>query len=170
VARFSEPERLGDHHELDGFDSGVRSLDTWLAEYALQAARAGSARTYVVADSEQEGRVVGYHAIAAASVERAAATARVTKGMPSQPVPAVLLARLAVDRTVQGEGLGAWLLQDAMRRTLSVAEELGVRVLLVHAIDESARGFYRRFGFEPSPTDPLNLQLLIKDVRKTLKL
>ena len=169
MARFGEPERLGDHHLVDGFDSGVRSLDTWLADYALQAARAGSAQTYVVTDAEQDGRVVGFHALAAVSVERGVATARASKGMPAQPVPAVLLARLAIDRTVQGEGLGAWLLQDAMRRTLSVAEELGVRVLLVHAIDESARAFYERFGFERSPTDPFNLQLLIKDVRKSLE-
>ncbi|MFL5847035.1 MAG: GNAT family N-acetyltransferase [Solirubrobacteraceae bacterium] len=168
MARFSDPEPLSDAHNVEAFDSGVASLDTWLIDYALQAGRAGSARAYVVTDTEQKGRVVGYHAISAASVERATATTRATKGMPNQPVPAVLLARLAVDHTVQRQGVGAWLLQDAMRRALSVAEELGVRVLLVHAVDESARAFYERFGFEASPTDPLNLQLLMKDLRRTL--
>ncbi len=168
MPRFGDPEPLTGEHRLEGFDSGVASLDVWLAEHALQAGRAGSARTYVVTDGDQDGRVVGYQALTAASVERASATARATKGMPAQPVRAVLLARLAVDSSVQAQGVGVWLLQDAMRRALSVAEELGVRVLLVHAIDERARFFYERFGFETSPTDPLNLQLLIKDIRATL--
>jgi predicted N-acetyltransferase YhbS len=168
VARFGDPEPLTEKHRVDGFASGAAALDGWFVEHALQAGRAGSARTYVVTDREQEDRVVGYHAMAAASVERERSTARARKGMPDQPVPAVLLARLAVDLTVQGEGLGAWLLQDAMRRTLTASEEIGMRVLLVHAIDETARSFYERFGFETSPTDPLNLQLLIKDIRATL--
>lgn len=169
MARFADPELLTGAHRLDGFDSGVESLNVWLVDHALLAGRAGSSRTYVIADGEQDDRVIGYHAIAAASVERAKATPRATKGMPRQDVPAVLLARLAVDVSVRGAGLGAWLLQDAMRRTLSVSDELGVRVLLVHAIDEAARGFYERFGFEASPTDPLNLQLLMQDIRATLE-
>lgn len=168
MARFSDPESLVDSHDVEAFDSGVASLDTWLVDHALQAGRAGSARAYAVTDAKQDGRVVGYYAISAASVERAKATTRATKGMANHPVPAVLLARLAVDRSVQGQGVGAWLLQDAMRRALSVSEHLGVRVLLVHAIDESARAFYERFGFEASPTDPLNLQMLMKDLRRTL--
>lgn len=168
MARFGEPEPLIAAHELEGFECGTSSLDTWLVEYALQAGRAGSARTYVVTDAEQADRVVGYHAMAAASVERGQATQRASKGMPNQPVPAALLARLAVDRSVQAMGVGAWLLQDAMRRALTVSDELGVRVLLVHAIDDRARSYYERFGFEPSPADPLSLQLLIKDIRATL--
>ena len=85
--------------------------------------------------------------------------------MSRHPVPAALLARLAVDTTVQGRGVGAWLLRDAMLRTLNAAESVGIRVLLVHAIDENAQAFYGRYGFERSPTDPLNLQMLIKDLR-----
>jgi GNAT superfamily N-acetyltransferase len=85
--------------------------------------------------------------------------------MPQHPIPAALLARLAVDQSVQGRGLGAWLLRDAMLRTLSASDALAMRVLLVHAIDDQARGFYERHGFEPSPTDPFNLQLLLKDLR-----
>jgi predicted N-acetyltransferase YhbS len=88
--------------------------------------------------------------------------------MPKHPVPAVLLARLAVDHRFQGEGLGARLLADAAKRSLSVAETAGIRLLLVHALNASARSFYERFGFETSPTDPFNLQLLIKDIRKSL--
>jgi GNAT superfamily N-acetyltransferase len=167
VSRFRDPEPLAADHRIDAFDSGVESLDTWLKKYARQAA-IGSARTYVVNDNEQD-RVVGYHALAAASVQRDEATARAAKGMPAHPIPAVLLARLAVDASVQGRGVGAWLLADAMRRALSVAESLGVRVLLVHAIDERARAFYARFGFESSPADQLILQMLMKDIRAALE-
>ena len=119
-------------------------------------------------DAEQE-RVVGYHALSAATVTHAEATERAAKGMPRHPIPAGLLARLAIDRSVQGQGIGAWLLRDAMLRTLSAAEEAGIRVMLVHAIDESAAAFYERFGFERSPTDRLNLQMLIKDIRAAVR-
>ena len=102
--------------------------------------------------------------LTAASVTHDEATTRAAKGMPRHPIPAALLARLAVDTTVQGRGVGAWLLRDAMLRTLNAAESMGIRVLLVHAIDEKARAFYERHGFEQSPTDPLNLQMLIKDI------
>jgi GNAT superfamily N-acetyltransferase len=88
--------------------------------------------------------------------------------MPRHPIPAVLLARLAVDRSVQGRGLGAFLLRDAMAHTLAAAAELGIRVMLVHALDEAARDFYLHHGFEPSPTDPMNLQLLVKDIEASL--
>jgi len=113
--------------------------------------------------------VVGYHALTSASVRHAEAVPRAAKGMPRHPIPAALLARLAVDVTVQGRGIGAWLLKDAMLRTLSAADSLGIRVLLVHALDDRARAFYERHGFEPSPTDPLNLQMLTKDIRAAVK-
>ena len=152
---------------LDGFDCGVPSLESWLLDHARSAAAGGSARTFVVTDREL-GRVVGYHALTVASLSHESAVARVTKGMPRHEIPAVLLARLAVDSAVQGRGLGAWLLRDAMLRTVAASEEVGIRALLVHAIDDSARAFYARFGFEPSPTDAHNLQLIIKDIRAAL--
>lgn len=164
MPRFGDPELLDASHAVEEFDSGVDSLDIWFKKHALQAQSSGSARTHVVVDHEQH-RVVGYHALAAASISQAEATRRASKGMPRHPLPAVLLARLAVDQTVQDRGLGAWLLRDAMLRALSAADEIGVRVLLVHAIDDNARAFYARHGFEPSPTDELHLQLLLKDVR-----
>jgi GNAT superfamily N-acetyltransferase len=167
LSNYGDPERLGPDHVLHGFDSGERSLDTWLLRHARSASAAGSAQTFVIVGRRQE-RVVGYYALTVASVEHADVTARARKGMPAHPIPTVLLARLAVDRSAQGEGLGAWLLQDAMRRALAAAENMGIRALLVHALHASARGFYERFGFEPSPTDPLNLQLLIKDIRRSL--
>ncbi|HEX8753885.1 MAG TPA: GNAT family N-acetyltransferase [Solirubrobacterales bacterium] len=135
--------------------------------HARAAVGAESARTYVVVDSEQEG-VVGYHALAVASIEHGEATARARKGMPKNPIPAMLLARLAIDRTVQGKGVGAFLLRDAMSRSVSVAEQAGIRLLLVHAVNDEARAFYGHFGFEASPSDPMNLQLLIEDIRLAL--
>jgi GNAT superfamily N-acetyltransferase len=168
VPRFGDPEPLGPDHSLGKFDCGVGSLSFWLGEHARLAAAAGSARTYVVVDAEQR-RVVGYHALCAASVSQREASPRARRGMPRQPIPAVLLARLAVDRSVQGRGLGAFLLRDAMARSLAAAAQLGVRVLLVHALDETARSFYLHHGFEPSRTDPMNLQLLVKDIRASLE-
>jgi GNAT superfamily N-acetyltransferase len=118
-------------------------------------------------DSEQ-GRVVGYHALAAAGVEREAGTARAIKAMPQYPIPVVLLARLAVDVSVAGRGVGAWLLRDAMTRSLAASETIGVRAMLVHAIDDEARGFYLHHELEPSPTDELHLMILIKDIAAAL--
>jgi GNAT superfamily N-acetyltransferase len=166
-SRFGEPEPLDAKHTLDGFDCGVESLNIWLTEHARQAGAAGSARVFVTVD-EKQARVCGYYALAAAAVTHEQATERARKGQPRHPIPAVLLARLAVDASVQGHGLGAWLLQDAMLRALSASEAVGMRVLLVHALDHAARSFYERWGFEPSPTDPLNLQMLFKDIRRSL--
>ena len=168
VSRFGDPEPLGPDHSLEAFDSGVGSLNTWLREHARGAAAAGSARTYVLEDAEQ-GRVVGYHALCAASVSHRETSARVRRGMPRHSIPAVLLARLAVDRSVQERGLGAFLLRDAMVRSLAVAAQVGIRVMLVHALDEDARDFYLHHGFEPSPTDPMNLQLIVKDMQASLR-
>jgi GNAT superfamily N-acetyltransferase len=163
VPRFNDPEPLGVNHDIEALDCGIESLNAWLTTHALHAAAAGSARTFVIVDTDQH-RVVGYHALAAASIAHADATSRARKGMPRHPIPAALLARLAVDATVRGRGIGAWLLRDAMLRTVNAADEMGIRILLVHAIDENARSFYLRHGFEPSPTDALNLQVLVKDL------
>jgi GNAT superfamily N-acetyltransferase len=167
VARFGDPQPLEPDHVLERFDCGRASLNLWLIRHARQAGAVGSARTYVIVDSRQ-GRVVGYHALTAASIEREAATARATKGMPQYPIPVVLLARLAVDVSVTESGLGSWLLRDAMLRTLAAAQTIGVRAMLVHAIDEEARAFYLRHGLEPSPSDPLHLMILIKDIATAL--
>jgi GNAT superfamily N-acetyltransferase len=167
VPRFRDPEPLDGDHVLSGFDSGEGSLDRWLCYHARAAAAAGSARTYVVMDAEQE-RVVGYHALAVASIEHRDATERVAKRMPRHPIPAVLLARLAVDRSAQGCGIGAFLLRDAMVRTAAGAEQFGIRALLVHALHEQARAFCLRHGLPPSRTDALHLMVLVKDIRAAL--
>ena len=168
MATLRGPRPLERKDTREGFSSGVASLDTWLVEHAPGAGAVGSARTYVVMDHEQD-RVVGYYALTVASLEREEATDRASRGMPRHPIPAMLLARLAVDESIQGEGVGATLMADAMQRTLLVAEETGIRLLLVHAVDEEARSFYLHYGFEASPSNPMNPQLLIKDIRVTIE-
>jgi len=165
MPRFSDPEPLAAHHALDRFSSGEHALDAWLTKHARSAAGVGSARTYVVTDAEQRGRVIGYHALTVAEISHADATPDVARRMPRHPIPAVLLARLAVDRSVQRRGLGAFLLRDAMMRAAAAAEAVGIRALLVHAASPAARAFYLRQGLAPSPTDDLHLMVSIKGIR-----
>jgi GNAT superfamily N-acetyltransferase len=168
VASFSDPEPLGSGHALEGFACGVTALDDWLQEHALAARGAGSARTFVVVDLDQR-RVVGYHALTVAEIPHGAAGLRLAKGMPQHPIPAVLLARLAVDRSVQGRGLGTRLLLDAMARTAFAADAVGIRALLVHALNAEARAFYLHHGLAPSPTNERHLTILVKDIRRALE-
>ena len=161
---YTSPEPLARRHLVDDFDCSEPALDDWLKRHARQAQAAGSARTFVA--TAEGTTVVGYYALAAAQVEPTEATARLLKGEPqSRAVPAVLLARLAVDRRHQGAGVGCSLLQDAILRALQAADSIGIRALLIHAKHEKARAWYQQYGFEPSPTDPLHLMLLMKDLR-----
>lgn len=166
MAQLSGPEPLTAAHDVKNFDCGKQELAAWLRRYALQSHQAGAARVYVV---HRTGRVVGYYALAAGSVEPDGAPERVKKGLARHPIPVILLARLAVDTSEQRRGLGAALLKDALRRTASAADEIGARAILVHAKDDEARAFYRHFDFEPSPTDPLHLFLLMRDLRAILR-
>lgn len=161
---YRRPERLAREHELDNFDCGEPALDEWLKRHARAADASESARVFVV--TEDRTTVVAYYALAAAQVEPRSATARAVKGQPSRPIPAILLARLAVDRRHQSRGLGRSLLQDVMLRCVAAADEIGVRVLLVHAKNERAKRWYEQYGFEESPTDPLHVMLLMKDLRR----
>lgn len=160
---YSVPEPLTKRHRLDLFDCGEPALNEWLQTHALQAEASGSAKVFVTTTDGET--VVGYYALATAQVEHEQAAPRVLKGQARHPVPAVLLARLAVDQDHQRLGVGRSLLQDAMLRCLQAAESVGVRVLLVHAKHEEARSWYAQYGFEPSPTDPLHLMLLMKDLK-----
>jgi predicted N-acetyltransferase YhbS len=149
-----------------GFCSGEPELDQWLVDHALGAQATDSVRVFVTTDGQ---RVIGFYALAAAELRPEDASARALKGQPKgRPMPAVLLARLAVDVAHQGKGLGWSLLQDAMLRANEAAAELGIRAMLVHAKHDQASRWYRRFGFEESATDPLHLILLMKDLRALL--
>lgn len=164
---YSRPEPLRGKHRLEGFECGDEALDTWLLRYSRHAEAAGSARVFVT--TEDGERVVGFYVLAGGQVEPADAPARLLKGQPAgRPVPVVILARLAVDRRQQGRGVGRSLPQDAMLRCATVAESIGVRALVVHAATEEARRWYLQFGFEVSPTDPLHLILLMKDLKRFL--
>jgi GNAT superfamily N-acetyltransferase len=113
--------------------------------------------------------VIAYHSLTAGAVRKEESPERVAKGLAKHPIGVILLARLAVDRSAQGEGLGKALLMDALVRCCDAADAVGARAVLVHALDEQAAAFYRRFGFEPSPLNPNQLMLLMKDLRATLK-
>jgi len=161
---YTRPEPLDKRHLLDAFECGEVALDEWLRKYARAAQASGSARIYVTTTDGKT--VVGYYAVAAAQVQPADATGRVRKGEPKlRPIPVVLLARLAVDKNHQGHGLGTSLLQDAVLRSLQAAEFIGARAMLIHAKHDTARAWYEQYGFERSPTDPLHLMLLMKDLR-----
>jgi len=167
---FRLPEPLEQRHRLDDFRSEEPALDEWLKRHAREAHASGSARVYVTTTVEDSDTVVGYFALAAASVAPADASERALKGQsPGRPVPAILLARLARDLRHKSSGLGSSLLQDALLRCSQAAEAIGARVLLVHAKHEKAKAFYLKYGFEESPTDPLHLLMLMKDVRAYLK-
>jgi GNAT superfamily N-acetyltransferase len=163
---YSRPQPLERGHDRESFACGEPELDRWLADHALAAQTSGSARVFASTDGS---RVIGYYALVATQLQPHEAGERALKGQSrNRPIPAVLLARLAVDQDHQGKGLGRSILQDAMLRTNAAAAELGIRLMLVHAKHEQASRWYKRFGFEESPTDPLHLLLLMKDLRAYL--
>ena len=163
---LSAVETLSNQHDLSQFDCGQHeSLNLWLKRFALPNQNNETARTYVV---NRASVVVGYYSVSAGSVAKEAAPARVAKGLARHPVPVALIARLAVDRGMQGRGLGAALLKDALRRIAGAADIVGIRAVLVHAIDAEAGRFYARFGFEETPIDDLHWMLLMKDLRASL--
>lgn len=168
MGRYSKPEQLSSTHDVSGFDCGVDAQTVWLRRHALQAQGAGTNRTYVVRLLDDD-RVVGYYALATGSVMRSAASARLMKGAGQYDQPVIILTRLGVDLSEQGRGLGRALLVDALKVVGSVAERVGVRALLIHAENGGVRDFYMRMAdFEESPTDPLHLILLMKDLRRAL--
>lgn len=157
-------EKLQPAHVLDAFDCGHPGLNSFLQKYALASQYSDGAQTYV---GLVDDTVVGYYSLATGSVEPEYAPERVKKGLARrQSIPIMLLARLAVDRQWQRKGIGAALLKDAMLRTVQVANIVGIRSLVVHAKDHEAKQFYLHFDFVPSPTDPLHLFILLKDLRK----
>ena len=161
---FSAPELLAGHRELGAFDCGVAALDAWLKRRALANQASGASRTFVVCEGR---KVIGYYALASGAVNIAAASGRFRRNMPD-PIPAALLARLAIDHARQGNGLGRALFRDAGMRVARAADVIGIRGILVHAISANARAFYLALGFEPSPVDPMMLMVTLNDLRKSL--
>lgn len=159
------PEPLGSQHRLEAFDCGKPALNDWLVRHARQAQSSGSAKTFVVADDSQ---VLGYFSLTVGQIDTLDAPDRFRKGMGQYPLPVVILARLAVSRSHHGHGIGFGLLQDAIRRTLLIAEQAGIRAMLTHPIDDEAAKFYTRFGFIQSPLREQQLLLLLKDARRWL--
>jgi len=158
------PEHIGAHHDASRFDCGQPELDDWLRLRALNNEASGASRTYVIC---AEGRVVGYYALATGAVARAAATGKARRQMPD-PIPVMIIGRLAVDTGCQGNGLGYGLLRDALLRTLQVAKQAGIRAVLLHAMTADAKRFYLRAGFQESPLDPRTMMITIAVVEKAL--
>ena len=162
---LAAPQPLDASHRLEEFDCGKLVLTDWLLRHARQAQGGGSARTFVSCDG---ARVAGYYSLTVGQIDMLEAPERVRRGMGQYPIPLVILARLAVDLDYQGRGLGFSLLQDAIHRTLVVAEQAGIRALLTHPLDAEAEAFYRRFGFESTPENEWQLILLLKDARRVV--
>lgn len=163
------PEPLDTTNLCQAYDCGAAALNQFLHKHALPNQLADAARTYVASIETEEGKqVVGFYTLTAASVVPEDSPDRIRKGLARHPIPVVLLARLAVDQQYKGQGLGKGLFKDALLRTAQAAEVIAARGLLVHAKDEQAKQFYLRYNLEASPTHPLHLFLLMKDLRKAL--
>jgi GNAT superfamily N-acetyltransferase len=158
------PEPLTAEHAFGDFDSGATSLDDWLRRRALRNQASGASRSFVVCDA---GNVVAYYALASSAIAPDAEPGRFRRNMPD-PMPVVVLARLAITRDQQGRGLGRALFQDAAKRVIHAADTIGIRGLLVHAISEEAKAFYVRLGLDPSPLEPMTLMTTVADLRATL--
>lgn len=155
---------LNPTHETHEFDCGNLVLNQWLADYSLKAARSNSAITYVAVVNN---KVIAYYSLAAGEVALNLATTRLGKGLGKHAIPVVVLARLAVDQRLQGAGLGALLLQDAIKRAIVVSEQIGARAIITHPISELADSFYEHYGFEKSEFN--YRYLLMKDAKKVVK-
>lgn len=158
---LQSPEPLRAAHVLDGFDSGVASLDEWLRKRALPNQTSGASRSFVACEA---GRVIGYYALAASAIATESAPGRFRRNMPD-PIPVVVLGRLAIARSHQGQGLGRSMFQDAARRIVQTADTIGIRGLLVHAMSDDAMAFYLQLGLNPSPLEPMTLMVTIADLR-----
>ena len=164
--RLSPPEKLNSSHQFENFDSGNTQLDDWLKRRALKNELDGASRTYVVCS---DGIVVGYYCLAVGALAQIAATGRVRRNMPD-PIPVMVIGRLAIDVQWQGRCLGRSLVRDAILRTFQVAEIAGIRAILVHAISAEAKEFYEKCGFTASPVEPMTLMVKIDDAITSSKI
>jgi GNAT superfamily N-acetyltransferase len=164
TAGVGSPDKLSAVHDVSGFNSGEPVLDDWLRRRALQNEESGASRTYVVC---RDRRVIGYYSLAVGAVAHTQTPGRMRRNMPD-PVPAMILGRLAVDHEYQGTGIGTGLLRDAVLRTIQAAEIAGIRAILVHAISESAKRFYEKHGFTTSPVDHMTVMISVAEAMKML--
>ena len=162
--KLTASEALSTQHILDDFDCGDDTLNTWLTRRAIKNETSGASRTYVVC---HQNHVVAYYTLATGAVQCTHAPGRVRRNMPD-PIPVMVLGRLAVHLDWQKKGLGGDLLADAVKRTLQAADIAGIRAFVVHALSDEARQFYERFGFQPSPTDQMDLLIILKDAQANL--
>jgi GNAT superfamily N-acetyltransferase len=162
---LSSPTPLSGEHEVEAFDSGQAALDNWLRRRALANQSSGASRTYVVCEDK---RVVAFYALTSGAIAQANVSGRFRRNMP-EPIPVVVLARLAVDRGYQGHGLGRGMFQDAARRVVQAADSIGIRGIIVHAISEEARRFYIALGFDPSPADAMTLLVTLRDLHEAIE-
>lgn len=158
--KLTAPMPLTEHHVTEGFSSGIESLDQWLKRRSLKNQIQGASRTYVVCD---ETRVVAYYALASGAITTTDATGRFRRNMPD-PIPVVVLGRLAVDQTMHGKGFGRSLVRDAGMRVIQAADAIGIRGMTVYALSDVARTFYEKVGFDPSPLDPHLLMISLTDL------
>lgn len=161
MGKINRPETISPDHDLILFNCGDEILNEWLQKRALKNQGLNASNSYVICDAN---RVVGFYAISTGSIERLNAPGAVTRNMPD-PIPVMVLGRLAIDQSYQGQKLGVALLKDAMLRTLKVSKIVGVKALLVHAISEEAKRFYLHFGFQESPINSMTLLLTIKKIK-----
>lgn len=165
MGKLTAPTSIDSVYSTDNFDCGIPSLDQWLHQQALKNEASGASRTFVVCN---ENEVVGYYALATGSIIRQQAPGKIKRKMP-EPIPVMVLGRLAVDRKWQGAGLGSGLLRDALLRTYNVSQQVGIRALLVHALSDEAKNFYLCHGFMQSPIEPMTLMLNLRDVQYALE-
>lgn len=164
MGEVTAPEPITASHHTESFACGIPVLDEWLRRHTLKNEVSGASRTFVIC---QDRQVVGYYTLATGSVEHRDAPGKIRRNMPN-PIPVMVLGRLAVDQEQQHAGLGRGLLKDAVLRTLTVSQHAGVKALLVHALSEDAKRFYTRSGFLESPFDPMTLMIALQDAANCL--
>lgn len=165
INNLSSPEPIAEYHQSETFSSGEPTLDDWLKRRALKNDRNNASRTFVV---HQNNKIVGYYCLATGSVEINNVPSKIKRNMPN-PIPVMVLGRLAVDTGYQELGIGKGLLKDAILRTFNVSQNVGIKALLVHALSDSAKHFYKRYGFVQSPLEEMTLMLAMNDIEKLLK-
>ena len=163
MGELNPPSPLHRQHDTASFSSGNPSLDSWLDKIALQAGYSQTSRTFVLLDPQSPNKVIAYYSMASASLATEDALDRINSGAGSTPIPCVVLARLAIDKNWQAKGLGKLLVRDAIQRIRRLQKELGIRALLIHAIDDQAINFYQHLGFKASSFNPRLLMALLKD-------